>query len=159
MGTGTIAFRIARDLLGRCQQEVEELTMHRLPAMQSRDQEDFLQLAILAHEWIQKVTLQSRSIGDHQAFVQLAAELRDLRDSWIGIAKTVLSSSKNQAESGLLVSELARLEEHLTAMQYSAAEEARLAEISRKVPNADELSLIAIDPPAEWLDEASWASD
>jgi len=124
--------------------------------------EDFLQLAIEAFGWTQRATREFRdnSLGESaESFADGLRALRLLRDAWIEFASAVLASSEKLVSLGFSVNDLNRLDSYRAQMRQIASEEDKMTQIALKVPSAEELSLIAIDPPREWIDEPAWTTD
>jgi hypothetical protein len=161
MGINSVACRTAKELVGRCQCEADEFMAHHYRAMVCRDCEDFLKLAITAFDWTQHATraFRAHSIQESESFVEGCDALRAVRNAWLQLATAVLDWGREQVDRGFSVSDLTQLEAYVVRMRHIASEEARLAEIAKKVPASQELSLIGIDPPREWLDEPTWNSD
>jgi hypothetical protein len=161
MGINSVAFRTAQYLVGRYGAEADAIIARNDTATECHDGEDFVQLGIAAFEWTQRATkeFRSRSIHEVDSFAEGTRALRELRDAWVSLATLVLAWANKQSRFRSSVNNLAQLEAYLDQMRRIVSEEDKLAAIAKRVPTADALATIAIDPPREWLDEPSWTND
>lgn len=162
MITDSLAYRHAHKLVGDYKTEAGDLMVEHRAAMDCRDCEDFLQLGIDSFDWITRAAGAVRSqaiLSDDPVFSQGESALKQLRSAWLEPCRFAEGWAALQLAQNYTVSNLEGFRDCCKKMQAIVAEDAKMAAIARRVPSAEDLSLIAIDPPREWLDEPSWSAD
>lgn len=128
-------------------------------AMECLDCETYLDLGIDAFTWISRATKAVRKVAletDHESIEAAETSLRALRKMWLGPCDMAERWAGLLTKRGFTLPNLEKFRQCCDTMrQLVACDDNRDANASR-VPSAEILSEMAIEPPREWINEPAW---
>jgi hypothetical protein len=165
MNMPDLVIRTAKKHVENYIQESQDVRVADREATDSRDCEAFLDLGIEAFQWLVRATRDVRSAAiraaDPAADAALAKEEDSLRAycaQWLKPCGAAEAWIAGLNQRGLKVENIDDFRDCCERMRTIIAEDARMSELSARVPSHESLATIAIDPPREWTDEPSWTT-